>query len=44
MDESTTFLTPMDDWSDRWNNINKYLERSGPFTDPGFKPGEQVHT
>ncbi|ORX43002.1 hypothetical protein BCR36DRAFT_305078 [Piromyces finnis] len=32
----------MKDWNDRWSNINKYLDRSGPYTDPGFKPGEQV--
>jgi len=42
MDDSTTYVNPMEDWNDRWSNINKYLERSGPFTDPGFKPGEQI--
>jgi len=42
MDESTTYENPMEDWNDRWTNINKYMDRSGPYTDPGFKPGDQV--
>lgn len=42
----TDIPTPQDaidtvkkDWPGRWANINKILDRRGPFCDPGFIPG-----
>jgi len=30
------------DWPDRWHHIDKFLERTGPFCDPSFTPGDDV--
>lgn len=42
--ETHSLLNPIQDWEGRWANINKYLERPGPFSDPGFVPGKQVQS
>lgn len=31
------------DWDGRWSHVQKFLERSGPFTHPDFEPSEEVN-
>lgn len=33
-----------DDWSGRWNHIQKLLMRSGPLAHQDFEPGPQVNS
>uniref|UniRef100_A0A4W4EL43 NEDD8-activating enzyme E1 catalytic subunit n=1 Tax=Electrophorus electricus TaxID=8005 RepID=A0A4W4EL43_ELEEL len=30
------------DWDGRWRHVQKFLERSGPFTHPDFEPSEET--
>ena len=30
------------DWSGRWNHVQKFLERTGPFAHPDFEPSSEV--
>uniref|UniRef100_A0A671LDZ7 Uncharacterized protein n=1 Tax=Sinocyclocheilus anshuiensis TaxID=1608454 RepID=A0A671LDZ7_9TELE len=30
------------DWDGRWSHVQKFLERTGPFTHPDFEPSEEV--
>ncbi|KAI5095872.1 NEDD8-activating enzyme E1 catalytic subunit [Silurus meridionalis] len=30
------------DWDGRWSHVQKFLERSGPFTHPDFEPNEET--
>ncbi|KAK3547445.1 hypothetical protein QTP86_020865 [Hemibagrus guttatus] len=30
------------DWDGRWSHVQKFLERSGPFTHPDFEPSEET--
>ncbi|MCL4142373.1 UNVERIFIED_CONTAM: hypothetical protein GTU68_031555 [Idotea baltica] len=30
------------DWSERWSDVQKLLERSGPFTHPDFEPSSST--
>uniref|UniRef100_A0A4W4EN27 NEDD8-activating enzyme E1 catalytic subunit n=1 Tax=Electrophorus electricus TaxID=8005 RepID=A0A4W4EN27_ELEEL len=30
------------DWDGRWRHVQKFLERSGPFTHPDFEPSEEA--
>ncbi|KAJ3037671.1 hypothetical protein HDV00_001393 [Rhizophlyctis rosea] len=32
----------MKDWPGRWRDVYTYLERPGPFAQPGYEPGEDV--
>ncbi|KAJ3194290.1 hypothetical protein HK101_003060 [Irineochytrium annulatum] len=30
------------DWDGRWDHVDKYLERAGPFSAEGYQPGDEV--
>uniref|UniRef100_A0A672N1G0 NEDD8-activating enzyme E1 catalytic subunit n=1 Tax=Sinocyclocheilus grahami TaxID=75366 RepID=A0A672N1G0_SINGR len=30
------------DWDGRWSHVQKFLERTGPFTHPDFEPSEET--